>query len=244
MARAGVLVAFEGIDGSGKSTQAVKLGAWAEGLGYEVVQTKEPTAGKWGRRIRESMFQRRLPPREELKCFVEDRREHVKTLIRPALERGAFVIIDRYYYSTVAYQGARRMDPKQVLKLNRAFAPMPDVVFMMDLDPRQSLRRVSGRGARDKFEKLSELIKVRELFKDLALREPHVVMVDADRTAAAVHRDVVFELVRGPLWRRLHEFRLKVPVKRHYASLRLAMKLQKANLPAQEKARQLWHARR
>jgi dTMP kinase len=239
-----VLVAFEGIDGSGKSTQAVKLGAWAEGLGFEVVQTKEPTAGKWGRRIRESMFHKRLPPREELKCFVNDRREHVKSLIRPALERGAFVIIDRYYYSTVAYQGARGLDPKHVLALNRAFAPMPDVVFMMDLDPRLSLKRVSGRGARDKFEKLSELIKVRELFRELALREPHVVMLDADRSPAAVHRDVIFELVRGPIYRRLHELKLKVPAKPHYAALKLAMKLHKAKLPAQEKARQLWQARR
>jgi len=231
-----MLVAFEGIDGSGKSTQALKLGAWAEGLGYEVVQTKEPTAGKWGKRIRDSMFKRRLPAREELRCFVNDRREHVKTLIEPALRRGAFVIIDRYYYSTVAYQGARGLDPWKVLKLNRAFAPMPDIVFMMDLEPRVSLQRVAGRGAKDKFETLGELTKVRELFLKLALREPHVVMLDADRPAGAVHKDVVFELVRGPLSR----LSLEVPAKPQYASLRLAQKLARTKLLPQERARQLW----
>jgi dTMP kinase len=238
-----VLVAFEGIDGSGKSTQALKLGAWAEGLGFEVVQTKEPTAGRWGRRIRESMFKKRLAPREELRCFVNDRREHVRALIRPALERGAFVIIDRYYYSTVAYQGARGLDPAAVLRLNRSFAPLPDIVFMMDLDPRVSLNRVERRGAgRDKFETLGELTKVRELFRLLALREPHVVMLDAQRSPQVVHRDVIFELVRGPLFRRLHELAVKVPARREYASLREAMKLSKAKLLPQERARRLWHA--
>jgi dTMP kinase len=244
VAKAGVLVALEGIDGSGKSTQALRLGAWAEGLGFEVVQTKEPTAGKWGRRIRDSMFRRRLAPRDELKCFVNDRREHVKALIAPALQRGAFVIVDRYYYSTVAYQGARGLEPAEVLKLNRAFAPLPDIVFMMDLEPRLSLKRIEGRGGgRDKFETLGELTKVRELFKLLASREPHIVLLDANRSSNAVHRDVIFELVRGPLYRRLSELKLKVPAKPAYASLRLAVSLAKdTKLLPQEKARRLWHA--
>ena len=114
----------------------------------------------------------------------------------------------------------------------------------MDLDPRLSLKRVSGRGARDKFEKLSELIKVRELFRDLALREPHVVMLDAHSSANIVHRDVIFELVRGPLYRRLNELKLEPP-KTGYASLKLAMKLARdKTLPSQEKARLLWKAGR
>src|SRR4051812_21288936 len=96
-----VLIAFEGIDGSGKSTQAAMLGAWLNGQGREVVLTKEPTNGPHGTRLRQPFMAGRLSPREELDCFVADRREHVESLIKPALARGAVVIVDRYYYSTV-----------------------------------------------------------------------------------------------------------------------------------------------
>src|SRR4051812_39913694 len=105
----------------------------------EVVLTKEPTDGPWGQKLRRSFVTERLAPADELEAFVNDRREHVETLINPALARGAVVIVDRYYYSTVAYQGARGLDPKQVLEMNRAFAPKPEVVFIVDLDPRVAL---------------------------------------------------------------------------------------------------------
>lgn len=158
----GVLIAFEGIDGSGKTTQAAKLKAWGEGLGLEVVATKEPTAGTWGKRIRDSKFTARMSPQDELDCFVNDRKEHVAALLMPALKRGALVLVDRYYYSTVAYQGARGLDPREVLSLNRAFAPIPDLVFLMDLDPKAGLERIHTRGeGQDLFETVGELTKAR-----------------------------------------------------------------------------------
>jgi dTMP kinase len=245
----GVLIAFEGIDGSGKSTQASMLGDWARGLGFEVVATKEPTSGTWGARIRESMFTRRLSPDEELKCFVNDRREHVDSLILPALKRGALVIIDRYYYSTVAYQGARGLDPGAVLALNRDFAPIPDLVFLIDVEPKTGLERVSKRGAgQDLFETLDELTKARQIFQWLAQTEHHLRTVDARVSVEAVHHTVLRELVLGPIFGRMKELssRMKIPsTQPAYALLRLAQQLaEDSSIPVQEKARRLWQASR
>jgi dTMP kinase len=176
MAR-GTLIAFEGIDGSGKSTQARRFVAWARAQGREVVHSREPTDGPWGRKIREARFQARLSPTDELAAFVEDRKEHVATLINPALARGALVVVDRYYYSTAAYQGARGLDPKALVALNRAFAPKPDEVVLVDVDPKHSLERIQARGQGvDLFETLEALTAVRANF--LSLVEPHVIVID------------------------------------------------------------------
>ena len=241
----GVLVAFEGIDGSGKTTQAAMLQDWAEGLGFEVVSTKEPTAGPWGRRIRESKFTHRLPPKEELECFVNDRKEHVETLILPALKRGALVLVDRYYYSTVAYQGARGLNPRDVLTLNREFAPIPDLVFLLDLDPQRGLERIDKRGAgQDLFETLGELTKARAIFQQLSKTDRHLVVLDAQQKIEEVHRAIVFELVRGPIFSRGQQLaqRLKIPAGQpKYELVRLAGQLaQDDSLPVQEKVRRLW----
>ncbi|MDX2008699.1 MAG: dTMP kinase [Myxococcaceae bacterium] len=194
----GVLVAFEGIDGSGKSTQATLLADWATQRGLDVVRTREPTNGPWGQKVRESKVSGRLSPGEELQCFLEDRKEHVATLIAPALARGAIVIIDRYYYSTAAYQGARGHDPKALLAQNRAFAPRPDVVFLMDVDPRAGVDRIHARGGGvDAFETLPALTRAREIF--LSLDEPHIITLDARKDPQALHASVLFHLLQGPL---------------------------------------------
>jgi dTMP kinase len=244
--RNGVLVAFEGIDGSGKTTQASMLHDWADGLGFEVVSTKEPTAGTWGKRIRESKFTHRLAPDAELECFVNDRREHVESLILPALKRGALVIVDRYYYSTVAYQGARGLEPRAVLEINRAFAPIPDLVFLLDLDPKTGLERISKRGAgQDLFETLEELTKARKIFKWLSETDRHVLTLDARLSIEEVHQSVIFEVVRGPMFERMGELgdRLKIPTEApDYELLRVAEELaHDATIPIQEKVRRLWH---
>ena len=201
---AGLLVAFEGIDGSGKTTQAALLGEWGRGLGFEVVATKEPTAGKWGSLIRQSKFTKRMDAAAELDCFVQDRKEHVATLIQPALARGALVIVDRYYYSTVAYQGARGLDPAEVLALNRAFAPVPDLVVLLDLDPKAGLQRVHTRGlGQDLFETLDELTRARAIFQSLT--DSHVARIDGSQSVAEVTRAIDYQLIAGPFLRRMAE---------------------------------------
>lgn len=194
----GVLLAFEGIDGSGKSTQAKKFVEWASALGLEVVSSREPTDGPWGKKIREARFTERMSPEDELAAFIADREEHVATLIKPALARGALVVIDRYYYSTVAYQGARGLDPAMLLAKNRAFAPIPDLVVLVDVDPKAALERIASRGqGTDLFENLAALTKVRALF--LSLVDAHVAVIDGARPPEVVFGDVLFRVLSGPL---------------------------------------------
>jgi dTMP kinase len=193
----GVLIAFEGIDGSGKTTQTQKLEALGHWLNLEVVRTKEPTNGQWGSIIRNSKFSARLSPDEELDCFLKDRAEHVTNLIRPALDRGALVIVDRYYYSTVAYQGARGIPAAQLLAKNRAFAPIPDRVFLMDIEPKVGLGRVHTRGEGvDLFESVDQLTKAREIF--LSLKDAHIVRFDAQKSEQLLQAEIAAELLAGP----------------------------------------------
>lgn len=181
----GLLVVLEGIDGVGKSSALRAIRAASKGSAMELVSSREPTDGPWGRRLRESATLGRLSPEEELELFIRDRRQHVEELLRPALDRGALVLLDRYYLSTAAYQGARGADPEAVLALNESFAPIPDLVLLLDCDPLISLERVRRRGvAADEFEKLEELQAVRGIF--LALRRPFIRLIDAGRSSEAV----------------------------------------------------------
>lgn len=194
----GVLLAFEGIDGSGKSTQAKMFVEWAKSIGLDVVSSREPTDGPWGKKIREARFTARMSPEDELAAFIADRKEHVETLINPALERGALVVIDRYYYSTVAYQGARGLDPAMLLQKNRAFAPVPDLVVLVDVDPKAALERIASRGqGTDLFENLPALTRVRELF--LSLVDAHVALIDGARPPEVVFGEVLLRVLSGPL---------------------------------------------
>ena len=196
---AGKLIAFEGIDGSGKSTQARLFADWLEARGREVVRTREPTNGPWGRKIREARFTARLSPEDELHAFIEDRRQHVAELINPSLSRGAVVVIDRYYYSTVAYQGARGLDPVELFARNRAFAPKPDLVVLVDVEPKHSLERINARGeGQDLFETLGELTAVRQRFLAMA-SEAHVTVLSGMGTPEVVFGRVLLKVLGGPL---------------------------------------------
>ncbi len=148
MPRRGSLLAFEGIDGSGKSTQAGLLAAALKREGYQVVLTQEPTKGLTGQKLRRYLTGpvRSLSPTEELHLFILDRREHVEEVIKPALAEGKVVICDRYYYSTVAYQGALGLDPGAILAENESFAPPADLVFILTLPVPMALKRLTGKG--------------------------------------------------------------------------------------------------
>jgi dTMP kinase len=184
----GWLVVVEGIDGAGKSTVLRRLAAHCESRGLACVTSGEPTRGEWGLKLRRSMTDGRLSLEDELALFLKDRAEHVEKLIRPALAEGKVVLLDRYYPSTAAYQGARGADPEAILLQNERFAPKPDLVLLLDFDPAGGLDRVRARGdAPNTFEELNQLRIVRSIF--LGLRRPFILRVDASRSAEDVWRD-------------------------------------------------------
>ncbi|MCB1130859.1 MAG: dTMP kinase [Verrucomicrobiae bacterium] len=190
MQKPGHLIILEGIDGTGKSTQAKRLGAWFEARGREVVLGREPTDGPWGRKLRESAATGRLSPEDELEYFLKDRRQHVEEVIQPALDAGKVVILDRYYFSTMAYQGARGFDPAEIRRKNEEFAPRPDLLVILDLDVETALERIGSRGdTANEFEKRESLQRCREIFLSLA-DEPFARVVDSgsslDDVAAAI----------------------------------------------------------
>jgi dTMP kinase len=184
----GWLVILEGIDGAGKSTILRQLAAHCAELGLPCVTSGEPTRGHWGQRLRASMIEGRLTLDEELELFLRDRAEHVATLIRPALAEGKVVILDRYYCSTAAYQGARGANPETILQRNEAFAPAPDLVLLLDFDPAGGLARIRARGdSPNTFEELESLRAVRQIFR--GLNRPFIQTIDAARAADAVFAD-------------------------------------------------------
>jgi dTMP kinase len=168
----GLFIVIEGIDGTGKSTQAKRLGEWFTAQGREVVLSREPTAGPWGKKVRESGDTGRLSPEDELLYFLNDRRQHVEELIAPSLAAGKVVILDRYYFSTMAYQGARGFDPAEIRRKNEAFAPVPDLLLIMDLGVDTALGRIGARGdITNEFEKRENLERCREIFLSLQYEE-------------------------------------------------------------------------
>ncbi|MBK1881366.1 dTMP kinase [Luteolibacter pohnpeiensis] len=182
----GYCIAFEGIDGTGKSTHSNRLAQSLREKGYEVVVDHEPTNGPWGRKLRESAATGRLSSEQELEYFLNDRKQHVEELIQPSMAAGKIVILDRYYFSTMAYQGARGFDPVEIRKMNEEFAPVPDLVVIMDLTVDDALARIGARGdIANEFEKRDNLEKCREIFLGL-VPEKFVRLVSSNAPEAEV----------------------------------------------------------
>src|SRR3989339_231215 len=189
MAKRGVLLALEGVDGCGKSTQAELLAAALRERGLEVVLTCEPTDSPLGQQIREYFEgpDRYLSPKEELNLFMADRREHVAEIIDPALAEGKIVITDRYYYSSVAYQGALGLDPDRILAQNEILAVRPDLAVILTLPVAQALARLSGTPQRPRqvSDDPAYLERVAAIYA--GLQRPHLRHLDASVPPEAVH---------------------------------------------------------
>ena len=196
--RSGLLIAFEGIDGTGKSSQLPLLACWLREQGCQVVETREPTDGPYGQQIRQ-LFQNReqVSRDQELELFIQDRRQHVDGCILPALHQGQVVLTDRYYFSTAAYQGAAGCDPAGIFARNQ-FAPEPDMVLLLTMPPAASRYRIQGlRGeALNDFEQQDQLEKVAALFA--SFQQDCIVRIAADRPLAEVQaaiREVTSKLL-------------------------------------------------
>jgi len=168
----GLLIVFEGLDGCGKSTQLRRAARCLRDRGFEPVVTREPTDGPWGRRIREMAREGvGVPPETELEWFFEDRREHMRDVVEPALAAGRIVLSDRSYLSTVAYQGARGLDPAKILEDSEAEFARPDLILLFVICAKEGLARVSARGGESEpvFENLEFLERVGRVFEAMAV---------------------------------------------------------------------------
>jgi dTMP kinase len=200
----GVLIVFEGIDGAGKSTQAEILLSKLKEQGYPVVYYREPSDSKWGQEIKsKAQLADSLTPQEELELFQRDREENVKYNLKPSLERKEVIILDRYYFSTIAYQGAKGIDPESIRKRNEAFAVKPDLVFVLDVRAGEGLERIADRGQRDMlFEREEYLVKVRQFFKNL--KGDNIYHIDASRSVehtAEQIENITFEFLQSEIFK-------------------------------------------
>jgi dTMP kinase len=188
MAPRGWFIVFEGVDGSGKSTQIELLSMKLRDQGVDHVLEREPSGGSIGRFIREyaEAGDRYLSPESEALLFTADRFEHSKR-IEQTLAEGTIVVCDRYYHSTLAYQGAAGVDVAWLRDLQK-FALKPDLVILLDVDPERSLMRVSGRTL-TVFENRSYLSRVRELYLGFA-GAGEMRLVDTGRPVDEVEAEV------------------------------------------------------
>ncbi len=187
----GLFIVIEGIDGTGKSSQSKLLKSALEKAGHTVVLDREPSDGPYGKTLRATATSGRLLPQEELDLFHQDRRHHLESVILPALNRCETVILDRYYFSTMAYQGQRGFDPEDIRKTNLSFAPNPDILFILDLPVEQALERIGTRGDdTNDFEKHDALQFCRDIF--LSVRhEKFAHVIDASLSMEDVHQQML-----------------------------------------------------
>ncbi len=187
----GKLIVIEGIDGTGKSTQATLLAEALREQGHEVVQSFEPTNGPWGKQLRESATTGRLSIEQELDYFLKDRQQHVTELITPTIQHGGIVVLDRYYFSNMAYQGARGIDPQTIREKNETFAPQPDILLILDLPVEKALTRIGVRdGEANAFEQRESLQFCRDLFLSLT-PEPFAHLMDASQDIPSLHQEIM-----------------------------------------------------
>lgn len=187
----GILIVFEGIDGSGKSTQLNLLGDALKAEGRPVITTREPTEGTYGRQIRGLYENRKTISREEeLDLFLKDRREHVCELLAPSLAEKKIILCDRYFLSTIAYQGAAGLDPLHIAKLN-SFAPEPDLALLFQIPAEVSIERILEKRKENlnDFEQKENLLKVARIFDTLGY--PYIRRIDACRDMTIVHNEVL-----------------------------------------------------
>jgi dTMP kinase len=201
----GLLIAFEGGEGSGKTTQARLISIWLRELGYDVEATREPGATKVGMRLRALLLDTAhtgMSPRAEALMYAADRAEHVASVIGPALERGAIVITDRYVDSSLAYQGAGRNLPvEEIARVNwwATGGRVPDLTILMDMDPVAGLQRRERSADRLEAEPAEFHQRVRAGFLALARADPgRYLVLDADRPAEEITRDIQ-DRIRGML---------------------------------------------
>jgi dTMP kinase len=215
MSRQGKFITFEGLDGTGKSTQMRKLAEKLRAAGHRVMETREPGGTATGEKIRRVLLDSKtegLSPMAEMALMFGSRAQHIAEVIQPALDRGQIVLCDRFTDSTEAYQGSgRKLGSEAVLELHRILCGdlQPDLTILLDSDPAKSIGRARNRNRiivdrankssikhadENRFEQENRAFfaRVHAGYMAIAAREPgRVVVVDASGTPAETHRKVL-----------------------------------------------------
>ncbi|KUO40180.1 MAG: hypothetical protein APZ16_07150 [Candidatus Hadarchaeum yellowstonense] len=186
----GKFISVEGLDGCGKSTQVRLLARWLRRMGHEVVVTEEPTDGLIGRIIRMVVAGGfKVPVAAEALLFAADRLHHVERVIAPAVSSGKVVISDRYIASSLAYQSARGLPLRWVMKINE-MAPEPDLMILIDVPAEVTAGRINRSRRPDGFERDLELQKkVRQVYLNIA-RRYKMKVIDGNRPVDEVQEDI------------------------------------------------------
>jgi dTMP kinase len=192
-----MFISFEGIDGVGKSTQLESLQEFLISRGHKVLRTLEPGGTELGQEIRHLLLHRKgdVAPRAEALLYAADRAHHVATKIRPALERGEIVLTDRYFDSSVAYQGAARdLDVNQVrdISLWAVDNLVPDLTILLDLPAEDAMQRRSKTGTepdRLEREKVEFFERARLMYLELA-KEKRFLVVDANQSVDQIQASI------------------------------------------------------
>lgn len=208
----GVFITFEGVEGSGKTTQIKLLAEYLKNKGRDVVLTREPGGTPIGDKIRAILLDSahsKMTPITELLLYSAGRNQHIAEVIRPALDLGKVVLCDRYADATTAYQGAaREIDPKIIKELHAIATGglMPKLTILLDCGAREGLRRARSRNesagmskfeGRFEDEEIEFHKRVRDGYLKIASAEPNrVKIIDAGKTIEEIHKDVVMEAER------------------------------------------------
>lgn len=199
MNKGSLFIVFEGIDGSGKSTQCEMILEFLRNKRVPCKGLREPTGGLWGEKIRLILQgEKTADPEEQVELFMLDREDDSEKNIRPALEAGYSVVMDRYLYSNAAYQGALGLDPLKIIDENRLRNfPEPDRVYFIDVDPQTAVDRIAARnsdGSVQLFERLEFLKKVRQIFLQVA--DDSFLIVDGSGSPEDIHEIIKADIKR------------------------------------------------
>lgn len=193
------LIVMEGIDGTGKSTHADLLAEWlALEATRPVIREAEPTRGTFGEMLRTLANKSRpkIDPWAMHAMFTMDRMEHVREVVAPALSRGDIVVMDRYYFSTAAYQGALGVPYERILEDNLLFAPKPELVFVLMADIKLLDQRIKKRGSKAEglekvFEKKATYQKnVQDIYQQLAEKDDSIFVVEAEYSVDLIQQAI------------------------------------------------------
>ena len=189
MRRKGILICIEGIDASGKTTQAKLLVKNLKKRGFEAVYTTEPSDGYFGQLLRKRVLQveKRVPPVVEALLFAVDRLDHIEREIKPALKDGKIIVSDRYVYSSLAYQSAAGLDLKWIEELNR-WIVKPDLAIYLDVPAEVVVKRIKRE--RSVMETLQTQRKVREVYLKLIERK-NLLLLDGNRPVEEVEKEIL-----------------------------------------------------